>query len=47
ELNFIKAKRVDYPQFKNDFIPWLSVLDALMFCDILAVQTMLGAYELV
>lgn len=47
ELNFIKAKRVDYPQFKNDFIPWLSVLDALMFCDVPTVQSMLGAYELV
>ncbi|HLL95413.1 MAG TPA: WbqC family protein [Spirosoma sp.] len=47
ELNFIKAKRVDYPQFTNDFIPWLSVLDALMFCDVPAVQAMLGAYELV
>jgi WbqC-like protein family len=47
ELNFIKAKRVDYPQFKNDFIPWLSVLDALMFCDVPTVRTMLGEYELV
>lgn len=47
ELNFIKAKRVDYPQFKNDFIPWLSVLDALMFCDVPTVKTMLEAYELV
>ena len=57
ELNFIKAKRVDYSQFnqgrnvgpdgRNDFIPWLSVLDALMFCDVPTVQSMLGAYELV
>ena len=47
ELNFIKAKRVDYPQFKNEFIPWLSVLDALMFCDVATVRSMLGECELV
>ena len=47
ELNFIKAKRVDYPQFKNEFMPWLSVLDALMFCDAATVRAMLGEYELV
>lgn len=47
ELNFMQAKRVDYPQFKNDFIPWLSVLDALMFCDVPTVRAMLGEYELV
>lgn len=48
ELNFIEAKRVDYPQStKGEFIPWLSVLDALMFCDVPAVRTMLGEYELI
>lgn len=52
ELNFIQAKRVDYPQMNrtggpNNFIPWLSVLDALMFCDVPTVQAMLGEYELV
>ena len=51
-LNFIQAKRVDYPQFNrtggpNDFIPSLSVLDALMFCDMPTVRAMLGEYELV
>ena len=46
ELNFIQAKRVDYPQLKNDFVPWLSVLDALMFCDVPTVRAMLGEYEL-
>ena len=49
ELNFIQAKRVDYPQLNRagDFIPWLSVLDALMFCDAPTVRAMLGEYELV
>lgn len=47
ELNFIQAKRADYPQFKNDFVPWLSMLDALMFCNVPAIRVMLREYELV
>lgn len=47
ELNFIKAKRVEYPQFRNEFIPWLSILDMLMFNDIATIKTMLNEYELV
>lgn len=52
ELNFIQAKRVEYPQFNrtgepNNFVPWLSVLDALMFCDVPTVRAMLGEYELI
>ncbi len=50
ELNFIKANRVEYPQFNRDskdFIPWLSILDALMFNDIASIRIMLGEYELV
>lgn len=51
KLNFIQAKRVDYPQLNrtggpDNFIPWLSVLDALMFCDVPTVRAMLGEYEL-
>lgn len=47
ELNFIESKRVEYPQFRNDFIPWLSILDMLMFNDVATVKTMLNEYELV
>ncbi|MFD2936546.1 WbqC family protein [Spirosoma flavum] len=50
KLNFIKANRVEYPQFNrvgNEFIPWLSTLDALMFSDIASVRVMMGEYELV
>lgn len=46
-LNFLKAKRVEYPQFKNEFIPWLSILDILMFNDVATVGTLLDEYELV
>ncbi|AUD03941.1 WbqC family protein [Spirosoma pollinicola] len=48
ELRFIKAKEVEYQQFgRNDFIPWLSILDALMFNDIAGIRVLLGEYELV
>lgn len=53
-LNFIKAKRVDYPQLNqgraggpNEFIPWLSILDALMVNDVPTIGAMLKEYELV
>jgi hypothetical protein len=47
-LNFLKAKRVDYPQgARSEFIPWLSILDVLMFNDIATVRTILNEYELV
>lgn len=46
-LNFIQSNRVEYPQFKNTFVPWLSILDVLMFNDVKTVQSLLGAYELI
>lgn len=30
-LKFIKSPPLNYKQFKNEFIPWLSILDVLMF----------------
>lgn len=47
QLNFIKSNRVEYPQFKNEFVPWLSIIDVLMFNDVATVRTMLTEYELV
>lgn len=31
DLRFIKTSPIVYPQFKNDFVPWLSIIDLLMF----------------
>ena len=52
ELNFIKSKQIEYPQFRrgdgrNEFVPWLSIVDILMFNDIATVKAMLNEYELV
>ncbi len=49
ELSFIKALKTDYTQVnnRNEFVPWLSIIDVLMMNDVPTVNTMLGAYELV
>lgn len=30
-LQFLKANAITYKQFQNEFVPWLSILDILMF----------------
>ena len=30
-LNFIKSNAIEYPQFTAAFVPWLSIIDVLMF----------------
>lgn len=47
KLNFIKSKPVVYKQFKNDFVPWLSMIDVLMFNSKETIQGFLNEYELV
>ena len=32
-LNFIKTMSITYKQFNNEFIPYLSILDVMMFND--------------
>lgn len=39
ELNFIKSKLVEYQQFGGDFVPWLSIVDVLMFNSVDTIQT--------
>lgn len=31
ELHFLKAKNINYKQFENEFIPYLSIIDLLFF----------------
>jgi WbqC-like protein family len=31
QLKFLKSKFFDYTQFNNDFVPWLSIIDVMMF----------------
>lgn len=46
-LNFIKSKPIVYPQFKNEFVPWLSIIDIMMFNDVPTITGFLNEYELV
>jgi hypothetical protein len=46
-LNFIKAKPVEYKQFNNNFVPWLSIIDVLMFCSVEEIHEHLNKFELV
>lgn len=47
ELNFLKTEVVEYKQFKNDFVPYLSIIDILMFNSKDEIKYMLSRYELV
>ena len=47
ELLFIKSRMLSYPQFKNEFMPWLSIIDVLMFNSKDQVKTFLDEYDLI
>ena len=48
ELQFIQSNPFDYPQFSNNFIPSLSIIDVMMFNSIEKIQTFfLTNYELI
>ena len=46
-LNFIKSKPIHYKQFNHEFVPWLSIIDLLMFCSVEAIHDYLKEFELV
>lgn len=45
-LDFIKTLPIEYKQFNNEFVPWLSIIDVLMFNSVAEVNEMLDKYEL-
>lgn len=47
ELSFLKPDTVQYPQFEEEFIPNLSIIDILMFNSVQQINNMLNQYELV
>lgn len=46
DLRFIKSKNIEYTQFDHEFVPWLSIIDLLMFNDIEQIKGYLNEYEL-
>lgn len=47
ELFFIKSNDIKYPQFGNDFAPWLSIIDVMMFNSLQNIKNFLEQYTLV
>lgn len=47
ELRFIKANPIVYKQFNHDFVPYLSMLDPLMFNSKEEIKHLLNQYQLV
>ncbi len=47
QLNFIKTNPIVYSQFTKEFIPWLSILDLLMFNSKEELTKILNQYELI
>lgn len=46
QLSFIKSQDITYQQFGDEFVPWLSIIDVLMFNSPEDIKVMLHKYEL-
>lgn len=47
DLNFLKSDNIIYPQFNNDFIPGLSIVDVMMFNPKEKIKEYLNSYSLI
>ena len=47
KLSFIKSHKILYKQFDKEFIPWLSIIDVMMFNSTKSIQSMLKEYEII
>lgn len=48
QLNFIKALPFDYPQLGDKFVPWLSIIDILMFNTVTDIKNIfLKKYQII
>lgn len=45
ELKFIQPEEIEYPQFNNPHVKWLSIIDVLMFNSKPEIQTLLKKYK--
>jgi hypothetical protein len=46
-LSYIKSNTIIYSQFKNEFIPWLSIIDIMMFNSAKQIKNFLSQYDLI
>ena len=42
QLEFLRSKSISYKQFNNEFIPWLSIIDVIMFNDVETISKFLN-----
>jgi hypothetical protein len=47
QINFLQSKPITYKQFGDEFTPWLSILDVLMFNDRKTIMIFLNNFSLV
>jgi hypothetical protein len=47
ELQFQKSNNIGYNQYDNDFIPWLSIIDVMMFNSLNEIKSYMSKYELI
>jgi len=47
QLLFLESEVLDYKQFENEFVPYLSIIDVLMFNSKDEIKIMLGKYKLI
>ena len=47
ELKFIQSKPFEYAQFGDAFVPWLSIIDVMMFNSMEVIQGQLTQFDLV
>jgi hypothetical protein len=46
DLKFIRTRKIEYKQFSYEFMPWLSIIDVLMFNGVERTKNMLYEYDL-
>jgi len=47
ELKFIQTQPIEYKQYQNEFIPWLSIIDIMMFNSKEVINQQLDKYTLI
>ncbi|MFC7773617.1 WbqC family protein [Flavobacterium sp. GCM10027622] len=47
KLHFLKSENIAYKQFKDEFRPWLSIIDVIMFNSIEESRKFLNKFELI
>ena len=47
ELQFQKSNPINYPQFTKEFVPWLSIIDVLMFNEKDDIMSFLNDYQII